>query len=79
MESRIGHNRRLGRTDAVIGVVVRARLGALDEVGWRSGFRGDRPAGLWVPVAIDCRLGQPGRKTNERAENRRNEVGDPGA
>jgi hypothetical protein len=80
MESRDEVRRRLGRTDAVIdGVVALAPIGAPDEVGWRSRFRGDRPDGLWVPTAIDCHAGQPGRKTNERAENRRNEVGDPGA
>src|SRR5262245_51663795 len=49
-------------------------------VGGCPFHRGDRPP-LFQPEgnAIGCALGQPGRETNEGAENHRNEVGEAGA
>jgi hypothetical protein len=85
--------RRLGsRGETVVeDVSVRVGFRVADKVERRSGRSGDRPSPfrrgpreLVVALhseedAIGCRRGQPGRKTNERAENRRSEVGDHGA
>jgi hypothetical protein len=85
--------RRLGSRSETVeeDVGVRGALRIADKVERRSERSGDRPSPfrrgpreLVVALrseqdAIDCHRGQPGRKTNERAENRRSEVGNHGA